>query len=175
LHIGPSIFGFRAKKKKSSPSKSKAYGTNIQLIEQLSPTIFRFLQLDMSPIKAVSPIKSVSKAQVLPKKAVGRKKAVERVKEPDFGLALGQADGQADGQVDRQAVQATSPAKATGKAKRTPVPRKALVPRRVDVRKRVVDQAVEQAQEAVQAPEQLILTQSRRKLLGKVIFEAGKN
>jgi len=122
----------------------------------------------MSLIKVASLIKYMSKAQGLPKKAV-RRKAVERVKEPNFGLALGLALGQADRQADKQAVKSTSPAKAMGKAKRP------LVPRRVYVCKKAVDQAVEQAQEAVQAPEQVIPTRSGRKPLKKVIFEAGKN
>jgi hypothetical protein len=95
LYISLSIFRFRAKKKNSLLSKSKAGGANIQLTRQLSLTIFNCVQLDILLIKATPLIKSMSNVQVLPKKVAGHKKAVERVKELDFGLALGLAPGQA--------------------------------------------------------------------------------
>jgi hypothetical protein len=47
--------------------------------------------------------------------------------------------------------------------------------KKVPIRKRVVENVKEQAQEAAQAVEQVLPTQSRRKPVKRVIFDTKKN
>ena len=92
LRMGPSIFGFRAKRKKgSSPSKSKASSQQVptaqlQLIEQLSPAVLRFLQPEsISPVKSISLVKETGK-KVLLGKATGKEKSIQKAPVPRKAL-----------------------------------------------------------------------------------------